>query len=64
MNNQVVGVGAQLGGTELTVTIRQRSSGRFLDAHESGNDFSAVTRLAQNNDIQRWVIPELIFPVG
>lgn len=36
-------------------TVRQQSSGRFVDAHESsGNDFSVVTRTAQNNDTQRW----------
>ncbi len=36
-------------------TVRQKSSGRFLDAHQSsGNDFSVVTRTAQNNDTQRW----------
>ena len=38
-----------------TYTIRQKSNGRFLDAHEiAGNDFRLVTRLAQNNDTQRW----------
>ncbi len=37
-------------------TIRQQSSGRFLDAHESSsNNFSAVTRPAQGNDSQRWL---------
>jgi len=40
-------------------TIQQKSNGRFVDAHESGNAFSVVTRTAQNNDTQRWVlIPE------
>ncbi len=35
--------------------VRQKSSGRFLDAPEdSGNDFSVVTRGAQNNNTQRW----------
>lgn len=38
-----------------THTIQQKSNGRFLDAHESSpNDFSVVTRGAQNNDTQRW----------
>lgn len=38
-----------------TYTIRQKSSGRFLDAHEiAGKDFQLVTRPAQNNDTQRW----------
>jgi hypothetical protein len=36
-------------------TVRQKSSGRLLDAYQSsGHDFSAVTRPAQNNDTQRW----------
>ena len=38
-------------------TIRQKSSGRFMDAHENAdNDFAAVTRPAQNNDSQLWVV--------
>lgn len=41
-------------------TIRQRSNGRFMDAHEiEGKDFGLVTRLAQNNDTQRWIITSL-----
>lgn len=37
-------------------TIRQRSSNRFLDAHETPDrDFSVVTRGEQRNDTQRWV---------
>ncbi len=36
-------------------TIQQKSNERFLDAHEdSENDFSVVTRAAQDNDSQRW----------
>ena len=39
-------------------TIQQVSNDRFVDAHESNsnptNDFSLVTRTAQNNDTQRW----------
>ncbi len=42
-------------------TIQQKSNSRFLDAHESsGNDFSVVTRTAQNNNTQRWSLA----PVG
>lgn len=42
-------------------TIRQRSSGRFLDAHEiASKDFAAVTRPNQANDTQKWAI----IPVG
>ena len=43
-----------------TYTVQQRSSDRFVDAHEAGNDFSVVTRTAQNNDTQRWTLE----PVG
>ncbi len=41
-------------------TIQQKSNNRFVDAHVSGNDFSVVTRTAQNNDTQRWILT----PVG
>lgn len=42
-------------------TIQQKSNDRFLDAHESSaNDFSVVTRTAQNNNTQRWRLT----PVG
>ena len=42
-------------------TVQQKSNTRFMDAHESSaNDFSIVTRTAQNNDTQRWVFT----PVG
>jgi hypothetical protein len=38
-------------------TIRQKSNGRFMDAHEiSTEDYSVVTRPAQNNDTQRWTL--------
>ena len=44
-----------------TYTIRQKSNGRFLDAHEiADQDFRLVTRPAQNNDTQRWQLA----PVG
>ena len=42
-------------------TIQQQSNGRFVDAHEySGKDFGVVTRPAQNNRTQQWII----IPVG
>jgi hypothetical protein len=42
-------------------TVQQKSSGRFMDAYQSeAGDFSAVTRTAQNDDTQRW----LLTPVG
>src|SRR5436309_564855 len=42
--------------TEGVFTIRQKSSGRFLDAHEiEQKDFGLVTRPAQDNDTQRWL---------
>ena len=37
-------------------TIQQKSSDRYVDAHTSSNDFSIVTRTAQNNDTQLWVL--------
>ena len=38
-------------------TIQQQSNGRFVDAHETAaKNFALVTRTAQNNDTQRWVI--------
>ena len=41
-------------------TIRQKSNGRFMDAHEiEGRDFGLVTRPAQNNNTQRWVLTPL-----
>jgi hypothetical protein len=44
-----------------TFTIQQQSNNRFVDAHEdSGHDFRLVTRPAQNNTTQRWVIK----PIG
>lgn len=44
-----------------TYTIQQQSNNRFVDAHEhSGKDFGVVTRPAQNNSTQRWIIS----PVG
>ena len=43
--------------TVSTYTVQQKSNGRFVDAHESSaNDFSVVTRPAQNNDTQRWIL--------
>lgn len=38
-----------------TYTLRQRLTGRYADAHDSG-DFSAVTRPEQANDTQHWTI--------
>jgi hypothetical protein len=53
--------GAAAGLLNGTFTLRQVSSGRFLDAHEiASEDFRVVTRPAQNNDTQRWQIT----PVG
>jgi hypothetical protein len=43
--------------TEGVFTVRQKSSGRFLDAHEiEEKDFRLVTRPAQDDDTQRWVL--------
>lgn len=44
-----------------TYTMRQKSSQRFLDAHEvAARDFRLVTRPPQDNDTQRW----LLQPIG
>ncbi len=38
-------------------TIQQKSNGRYVDAHQSSNnDYCLVTRLAQDNDTQRWIL--------
>lgn len=43
-----------------TYTVRQKNSGRFLDAHEiESRDFHLVTRPAQNNDTQRWNLTQV-----
>ncbi len=43
-----------------TVTIRQVSSGRMLDAHEiEPLDFRLVTRPDQDNDSQRWILTQV-----
>jgi len=36
-------------------TIQQKSNSWFVDAYETDNDYSVVTRLAQNNDTQKWL---------
>ncbi len=42
-------------------TIQQKVNNRFLDAYETTqNDFNVVTRTAQNNSTQRWILT----PVG
>jgi hypothetical protein len=42
-------------------TIQQQSNRRYVDAHEiEAKDFALVTRAAQNNDTQKWVLT----PVG
>ena len=41
-------------------TIQQKSNGRFVDAHEiAEEDFALVTRTAQNNNTQRWILTPL-----
>jgi hypothetical protein len=41
-------------------TIQQKSNSRFLDAHEiAAKDFAVVTRLAQNDATQAWVLTGL-----
>jgi hypothetical protein len=46
-----------LPSTAGSFTIQQLVNARFVDAHEdSAHDFSVVTRPAQNNDSQRWIL--------
>jgi hypothetical protein len=46
--------------SEAFYTVQQKSSGRFLDAHESSSrDYAVVTRPSQNNDTQRWCLNQL-----
>jgi len=55
----VVGQGGQdaLGGY---YTIQQKINNRYLDAWEdSSHDFGAVTRTAQNNDSQKWLLTKV-----
>ena len=41
-------------------TVRQKSSSRFLDAHEGpNNDWRLVTRTEQDNDTQRWILNQV-----
>ena len=42
-----------------TLTIQQKSNGRYLDAHEGSNDNSVVTRDRQNDNTQRWIFKTL-----
>ena len=40
-----------------SVTIQQLSTNRFVDAHEvESEDFAVVTRPAQHDDTQRWLL--------
>lgn len=42
---------------DIIVTIQQESSGRYLDAWDDGShDYAVVTRPAQNNSSQQWII--------
>ena len=42
---------------EGVYAVRQWSSTRYVDAHEhEGRDFAVVTRPAQNNNTQLWLI--------
>jgi hypothetical protein len=42
-----------------TLTIQQKSNGRYLDAHEGSNDNSVVTRGRQKNTSQVWILTPL-----
>ena len=40
-------------------TIQQKSTRRYMDAHEEGRDYSVVTRDRQKNTTQQWIIKPL-----
>jgi endonuclease/exonuclease/phosphatase family metal-dependent hydrolase len=41
-------------------TIQQMSNGRYVDAYQASNqDYRLVTRTAQNNDSQKWIVTPL-----
>ncbi len=46
-----------------TFTLQQKSTGRLMDAYETeAEDFALVTRPAQNDDTQRWILtPVTVF---
>lgn len=44
----------------VTVTIQQKSTMRYLDAHESADkDYRLVTRTKQSNNTQHWILTSL-----
>merc|ERR1712166_740998 len=43
-------------GSAATFTIQQKVNMRYMDANESSNDHSAVTRTVQGNDSQKWIV--------
>ena len=44
-------------GLSGVYTIQQKSNNRYLDAHVTqARDYAVVTRTAQNNDTQRWIL--------
>lgn len=49
--------GSAYASAQAIVTIQQVSTGRYLDAYVTADeDFRVVTRTAQNNDSQRWIM--------
>ena len=49
---------SSIGGGFYTMT--QMSNGRYVDAHEiAEKDFGVVSRPAQNNATQQWLVKEL-----
>ncbi|MEM9001551.1 MAG: hypothetical protein AAGB24_14910 [Bacteroidota bacterium] len=44
------------GGKKHLYPVQQKSTYRYVDAHEGVNDNKVVTRTRQNNDTQRWII--------
>ena len=55
---------AESASAQTIVTIQQVSNNRYVDAHEhAGEDFRVVTRPAQNNDTQRWIMTQVSGPI-
>ena len=51
---------AESASAQTIVTIQQISNNRYVDAHEhAGEDYRVVTRPAQNNDTQHWIMTQV-----
>merc|ERR1711957_553476 len=55
-NHRIYCCGQPSTGSAATFTIQQKVNMRYMDANESSNDHSAVTRTVQGNDSQKWIV--------